>query len=312
MERKQLASVRAETNLTRAPGLWATGPLQLELPLDAVGLGVAVRAKGRLNLTPDLDVLAWLCERWYSTRLPDESGKVFPHPGGAVAFTLTDLGLDLYGRKPAGKEKRLIREALLRLFRVEVTLTGYDAAEQRTDAKLSSLTRLLTSITTSAALDAAGYRLDGDGASAADPRKLGALKGCDTFKVTLAPWLLTQYRAGNFTFLSWRILRQLDGAAKRTWVFLEGQRFKPQGEGLTATWLGLGKPALASLGVGEYARHRDARRALEVAGKRIVEADDRYESVTVERRPGGFALVAVRLERERLKVRRQARSSIPS
>ena len=52
-------SVRAETNLTRAPGLWATGPFQLALPLDANGLGVAVTASGRLSLTPDLDVLAW-------------------------------------------------------------------------------------------------------------------------------------------------------------------------------------------------------------------------------------------------------------
>jgi hypothetical protein len=300
MERKQLASVRAETNLTRAPGLWATGQLQLELPLDAPGLGVAIRANGRLNLTPDLDVLAWLCERWYTTRLPDRSGKVHPHPEGIVAFTLTDLGFDLYGRKPAGKENRTVREALLRLFRVEVSMTGYDAADGKAGASLASLTRLIHTISSD--------RLD---AAAADPRKLGALRG-DTFKVVLAPWLLKQYRAGNFTFLSWRILRQLDGAAKRSWVFLEGQRFKPQGEGLLAYAVGLGQPALASLGVGEYARHRDARRALERAGKRIVEADDRFHSVTVERRPGGYALIAVRLDKDRLKVRREARSSVPA
>ncbi len=84
MGRQQLRSVRAETNLTRAPGLWTTGNLQLELPLDAPGLGVAIRANGRLNLTPDLDVLAWLAERWYSHRLPDASGKLNPHPEGVV------------------------------------------------------------------------------------------------------------------------------------------------------------------------------------------------------------------------------------
>ncbi len=91
MGRQQLRSVRAETNLTRAPGLWTAGNLQLELPLDAPGLGVAIRANGRLNLTPDLDVLAWLAERWYSHRLPDVGGKLNPHPEGVVSFTLTDL-----------------------------------------------------------------------------------------------------------------------------------------------------------------------------------------------------------------------------
>jgi len=298
MGRQQLRSVRAETNLTRAPGLWTTGNLQLELPLDAPGLGVAIRANGRLNLTPDLDILAWLAERWYSHRLPDASGKLQPHPEGVVGFTLTDLGFDLYGRKPAGKENRLIRASLLRLFRVEVTLTGYDACEQQTNVRLASLTRLLTAVTYDK-LEAAGN----------DARVVGALRG-DTFKVALAPWLIKQYRAGNFTFLSWQILRQLDGAAKRTWVYLEGQRFKPVGDGLTAVHVGLGNPALASLGVGEYARHRDARRALERAGQRIVEADERFHSVTVEKRPGGYALIAKRLDKERLQTRQAVRQSL--
>ncbi len=44
--------------------------------------------RGRLNLTPDLDVLAWLAERWYSHRLPDASGKLNPHPEGVVGVPL--------------------------------------------------------------------------------------------------------------------------------------------------------------------------------------------------------------------------------
>ncbi len=41
--------------------------MQLELPFNARGTNSAVRASGRLKLTPDLDIFAWLCERWIST-----------------------------------------------------------------------------------------------------------------------------------------------------------------------------------------------------------------------------------------------------
>jgi hypothetical protein len=300
MARKPPRSVRAETNLSRAPGLWATGPTQLTLPFDASGLGVAVRASGRLSLTPDLDLLAWVCDRWATTRLPDGytvDGE--PHPDGVAAFTLYDLGLDLYGREPGGEERRAMRESLLRLFRVEVTFTGYDAAMKRPDAALCSMSRLITTIVSER--EALG--------PAADAQAIGALRG-STWKVELASWLRRQLLAGNVTYLDWRILRQLDGAAKRTWVYLEAERWKPAGDGLLATHVGLGRPALDSLGVGGFQRHRDARRALERAGARIVAADERYASVTVEGRPGGHALVAYRLDAERLKVRRQARASL--
>lgn len=292
-------SVRAETNLTRAPGLWATGPVQLALPLDANGLGVAVTASGRLSLTPDLDVLAWICERWATTRLPDGytvNGE--PDPHGVARFTLYDLGMDLYGRKPGGEENRAMRGSLWRLISTVVSLTGYDAATGETGERLASLTHLLTTV--------GSERLD---AAKADPRRLGALRG-ESFRVEIAPWLRRQLVAGNATYLSWRILRQLDGAAKRAWVYLEAERWKPVGDGLLATSIGLGRPALDSLGVGGFQRHRDARRALDRAGERIVAADERYAAVTVEGRPGGHSLVAYRLDAERLKARRAVRASL--
>ncbi len=68
-------SVRPERTLTRA-GLWATGPVQLQLPFEATGLSERIQAEGRLKLTPDYDVFAWLCERW-QTR-PTESGWMRP------------------------------------------------------------------------------------------------------------------------------------------------------------------------------------------------------------------------------------------
>jgi len=73
----------------------------------------------------------------------------------------------------------------------------------------------------------------------------------------------------------------------------------------------LGRPALATLGTHRYRRSRDARRALGRAAARIVEVDARYASVTIEPRPGGWAVVASRVvERERWKARREIVESL--
>lgn len=69
-------------------------------------------------------------------------------PAGGSALALRDLGTDLYGRPPAGKERQLIRASILRLFGVEVALTGYDTIERRAGANLCSLTRLFAEIAT--------------------------------------------------------------------------------------------------------------------------------------------------------------------
>lgn len=303
--RRKLASVRSETNLCRAPGLWATGPQQLQLPLDATGLGVAIRANGRLLVSPDLDVLSWLCERWHKTRLPSIEGEHRADPNRVAAFTMRDLALDLYA-EAGGRQRQLIRESLLRLFRVEITLEGYDSIRKVAGGNLASLDRIVERISTERGSLDADLRLTGPDLDAA---AMGALRG-DTLRVQLSGWLCDQLDAGNVTYLDWRTLRQLDGTAKRAYVYLEAESYKATGEGLTATAIGLGKPALDALGVGHYSRHRDARRALDRAGRRIIEADDRYHSIRCEQRPGGYALVAEKLDAERLRVRRETRQSL--
>jgi len=282
--------VRAETNLARAPGLWATGPVQLQLPFEAQGVGQLVRASGRLRLTPDLDVLAWVAERWLSTPPLD--------PEGWSRFTLHDLASDLYRSDPGRTERRHVRRSIERLMSCLVTVEGFDSETGRQGVAVA---------TTSAPILVLISDLERVGP---DARKVGSLRG-STFRVQLAPWLRAQLAAGGYTYLDWRVLRELDGLAKRAWVYLQAERFKPTGEGRSATAIGLGAPALASLGADGYARHRDARTYLARAGERIAAVDDRFESVTVERRPGGWALVAVkldaaerrRLERERERVR---------
>jgi hypothetical protein len=278
--------LRAETNTLRAPGLWATGPVQLELPIAAKGIAGPIRASGRLKLTPDLDVLAWVAERWLSTPPLDQEG--------VARFTLYDLGTDLYSRRPNSRDRAALRASLRRLKRIEVELTGYCSISGESGSRLSSLDNLVDRITSE--LDDLGH----------DARRVGALRG-STFRVQLAPWLRAQLAAGGYTFLDFRTLRALDGLAKRVWVYLEAEHFKPTGRGRSATAVGLGAPALASLGADGYARHRDARVKLARAGERIAVVDARYESVSVERRPGGWALVAVKLEaaeRRRLQLER--------
>jgi len=59
--------------------------------------------------------------------------------------------------------------------------------------------------------------------------------------------------------------------------------------------IGLGEPALQSLGVAHYERLRDARRALDRAGKRLIKVDPAYELVRCGQRGGGWSLVIRRL-----------------
>jgi len=180
--------VRAETNLARAPGLWATGPVQLELPFEAQGIGQLVKASGRLRLTPDLDVLAWVSERWLSTPPLD--------PDGWARFTLYDLAADLYRREPGSTERRHVRRSVERLMRVLVTVNGFNAetGEQGTPVA-----------TTSAPILQLVSDLERVGP---DARKVGSLRG-STFRVQLAPWLRAQLAAGGYTYLDFRILREL-------------------------------------------------------------------------------------------------------
>jgi hypothetical protein len=279
---------RIETTLARSP-FWS-GDGQPFTGRSLLGLDhVAIRPR---RLTPrDLTVLAYVTDRYL---WPPPKSDLDP-----AGFSLYDLGRAIYGREPAGADRRNLRFSLRRLWEAELVLGGVDdlAAERLTWERL--LIRIESEVDRLAKED-----------WLATGRQAGALRG-STFKVTLAPWLAQAVREGHFTWLDFRVLRRLGGLSARLWVYLEAERFKPLGEGRESTWIGLGQPALASLGADGYERHRDARRALTRAGERIAAADIRYESVRVERRAGGWALIASRTtDAERLKVRRAARTSL--
>ena len=129
---------------------------------------------------------------------------------------------------------------------------------------------------------------------------LGGLRG-STFAVELATWLAEQVRAGNMTYLDFEVMRRLNGLAQRLWMYLQAERYSARGE----TWVALGPRMYEILGMG-YGRERDARQNLRFAGRRIMEADDRYELVDVERRLSW----GIRVRRVASRERRQARTAI--
>jgi len=278
-----------ETNLCRK-GLWSSGPVQLELPLDGLDLLGLVRASGRLKVSPDLEVLAWLTDRWRRER----------HTDGWVGFSLYELTNDLYGRRPSGPDGRVLREALRRLLFVVVDLHGYDAqtGELRPDV-VSQGGRLIDWLVSE----------QDDLGPDATPEQIGALRG-STFRALIPEWMRGQIAAGHVTYLDWSTLRRLDGLAKRLWVYLEAEQFRPLKNGAGSTWLKLGDRTYTTLGM-NYAHERQARAALKRACVSVIEADGRYERLSVERRPGGWAIVAHRLsDAERARVRAAIRASL--
>ena len=255
-----------ETNLARK-GVWQVGPLQLALPLngrDTLGL---LRVSGPPLSLLDLDTFAWLTERWREGTRDAQ---------GLVPFTLYDLGFDLYGREPSGKERRLMRSSLRRLQGALFELEGYDA----TAAQMGRLDE-----------PSEGGRM----------RLLGSVKWSrrdprEPHEAFLDGWIVKQLQAGHLTYLDWRVLRSLDGVAKRLWVYLESQSFKRSGIGEGSVRLWLGDPMFRALGM-NYSHAPAARRALSRAAEQISAADRSFVGFELHRparRGGTWALLARR------------------
>lgn len=130
------------------------------------------------------------------------------------------------------------------------------------------------------------------------PREWGALKGSSSLKVEIGHWTAQQVLAGRCTWLDLDLLRALGtGLPARVWAALEAWSRWPQRslDGREECAIGLGEPARQSLGIAHYERLRDARRALDRAGERLVDVDPAYELVRCEQRGVGWSLVVRRL-----------------
>jgi hypothetical protein len=253
-----------ETNLCRK-GVWHVGSLQLALPIDGSDTLGLLRIAGPPLTLFDLDMFAWLTERW---REVERDAK------GRVDFTLYELGKDLHNRVPAGRDRQEMRASLERLFEARFELEGYDAANAR-------LGRLEDPVEGGWIRLVSGVRWSRDR---------------ERHRVYLSSFIVEQLEAENLTYLDWRILRALEGLAKRLWVYLESQTFKRSDIGEGAVALQLAPPMLQALGV--TTKHQPhARRLIARAGERITAADKSFVGFELRppyRRGGTWALVARR------------------
>jgi len=157
-----------------------------------------------------------------------------------------------------------------------------------------------------------GQDLDVTVPTRAHARTTGGLRG-DSYELRLASWLVRQLERRYVTYLDWRLQRQLTGLAKRLWIYLEAERYKPASHGREQTWIALGDKAYTALGV-NHARERARRAALAQAGERIVAADIHYAAIVIEPHPyvrHGWRLLATRIrDPEARTVAREARLSL--
>jgi hypothetical protein len=279
----------AETNSLRK-GIWCAEKGWAPIPLQGVDFLGRVAASIPLTYF-DLDVYCWLCWRWCQDRNAD----------GSVSFTLYRIGQDLYGRKIGRVERQTLRASLDRLITVVVTLEGYDAISGRSDDPTVLASRAhLVEVIVDRAVD-----------EKPDAAARGGLRG-DSVAIRLAPWLTRQLAAGNYTYVDLKILRELNGLAKRLWLYLRAERGKPVGDGRRRSWIKLGDKAYTLFGM-NYAQERQARAALKRAAERIEAVDPSFESVELRRAPvgDGWMLFATRIaERERVDVRARIRESL--
>jgi hypothetical protein len=184
-------------------------------------------------------------------------------PDGIVTATYYEIGRDFYGRKPSGKEVRLLRKAIENLAGALVSIGGFNAHTGERKPKLVSLVHLVESAVWGEDLDVAVP-------TRADAAKTGAMRG-NSIEIKLAAWLLPQLNEQYVTYLDWRIQRKLEGLSKRLWVYLEAERFKGIGDGREASYIILGDKAYTALGV-RHGRAR-ARGQAHLRGRRALRVD---------------------------------------
>jgi hypothetical protein len=240
-----------------------------------------VGANRRLSML-DLRVWAALCALLSDQHdsPPTEDQRVMVHTTG---YQLADR---VWG-DDGGKSYRLLVRSLARLRSAEVTVQVVEA-----DPDLAAERVMTGYVPLTGEMWLATTRLD-----LRTPREWGALKGTSSLKVEIGHWVAQQVLAGRCTWLDLDLLRALGpGMSARLWVALEAWARWPARsfDGCEETAIGLGEPALQSLGVSRYDRLRDARRALDRAGERLVALDPAYELVHCEKRAGS-ALVARRI-----------------
>jgi len=280
---RPLRTATPPTNLCRK-GVWHVGPLQLALPIedrDVLGL---VRTDGPPLGPLEMDVFSWLCTL---------HGRQGPEGLEPIHFTRYRLCKDLFGRKPGGKESRLVHESLTKLARARLTMEVWDPDDKTMGLAGEGLDAGLVA--------SFGWAKDyARAVMTAAPKELariaGSKRGSSTYWVHLDPWIVKHLRAGHLTYLEWRVTRHLSGLAKRLYYLLSAESgFKRNGRpGETAKYLALEHPLMVTLGITDEHKAR-ARAQLRRAAEAVVAADRSFAAIDVVRRgPGRWGMLVTR------------------
>jgi hypothetical protein len=276
MSRSAHPRATLERNMARWP--WEsdrTDPPGEMQPLDTTTLLGSFSVNRRLGLL-DLRVAAFVIERWreQAALSSDEPARL----------NLYELGWAIYGRKPGKSENDAMREAIQRLFEVEIDAKGIDVRSGRRRL-VARKGRIFSQVD-----------CEFDELEDAGPAEFGALRGA-TYEIHLGPWLAEQIKAGGRLDLDLAVMRRLRKLAERLWLYLEAEAFVTGGEdGLEqlAEPIPVAQEFIDTLRI-NCARAVDARRAINQAGIKICQVDARYEAIVTERTPeGGHILRAVR------------------
>jgi hypothetical protein len=263
-----------------------------------------VGASRRLSML-DLRVWAALCAQLHAQTLrqpPEDDAEDLGHVASRTVETTGYQLAEMVFADDGGQKYRRLLRSLGRLASARILLQLVEHDPELAAQRITS-----GSVALVGDIWMATIRLD-----LRTPREWGALKGSTSLKVEIGHWTAQQIIAGRCTWLDLDLLRALGtGLPARLWAALEAWARWPQRslDGREETAIGLGQPALQSLGVGDYAQSRQARAALNRAGQKLAAVDPAYELVRCERRGGGWCLVVRRLAgaRTRAEARRHGR-----
>lgn len=247
--------------------------------------------RANLPLKPiDLVTLSFICQAW-----SDQGRKTSAEP---VEFSLSELARVAYDPRAAngetteigGKNRRLVRESLERLYRVEISANLQMRDHDGMSVRMQDHVRVLQRATVWSDLKSRG---DGD----LDDRTFARLAGArrlkrDTVVVWLSEWLVQQLRSGFGIAVDLDKLRRLSGLPQRLYAWLGLPPSSAHISELPAVRVRVTRALLTTWGINR-ADPRESARAIRDAGKRIVDVDERLEIVTTERDSSGDYFLVV-------------------
>lgn len=202
---------------------------------------------------------------------------------GKASTSVARLAKLIYGDSAGGREYRKVTDAILDLFRGEITVSGYDPMTGEQTEGLYSRSRLLIDIKWH---DEVEKIREGELTDPAEiARRLGGTRGEDTIYWRFHPEYARRLEDKDVISLDWNCLRELHGVAQSLWIQLSAPRFgfKPivDRPGWEAAEVLLDEETYRAFGV-HASEDRFRRRTLNQAGERIVATDPSYEVFQAE------------------------------